>query len=581
MSAIAQTAAGALRHLADPAVRALLVAAVAGIVLRLLRMRQASLRLGVWKGVLYAAIALPFLGVFLPQLSLRLPAEAAVFAPPAGPSFRSVAILPATWAPAPVHAARLRLPATGGPPARDRSIPWTAIALSAYGLVSAFLLGQLVMGLFVGRGISHRSHPIGDPAARLALDTQSRALGLRHAPRLVQSSSVAVPLTLGVLVPAIIFPGDWREWPSAKLAAVLAHELAHVRRKDALTRILSLSYRCFFWFSPLAWWLHHHLADLAEQASDEEAIAAGIDPARYAEVLMSFLKAMNRVRGRVRLQGVSMARGARARRRIENVLAAPVRVPAKLRRPLVVLLAASAAAAVTLVAAVHPVVASASAAPPAGTNWTFGNREGMDFAIVSDQSVIMNGSEDDRTEVESLRKRIHGDFIWFIHNGNSYVIRDAATVKAAWQLYEPVEALDRQQEALGKQQETLGKQQEEIGKKMQEIKIKVPGDLEARLKSLEAAVRNLGATASQEQLGSLQSEIGDLQSEIGNLESHAGDAEGLLGQQEGALGRKQGDLGRQQGELGREQGRLSRQASRKMQAILENSLSNGLAKRVR
>ena len=54
----------------------------------------------------------------------------------------------------------------------------------------------------------------------------------------------------------------------------------------------------------------------------------------------------------------------------------------------------------------------------------------MDFAIVSGKSVAMNGSEDDRDEVESLRKKINGDFIWFIHNGESYIIRDAATVSA-------------------------------------------------------------------------------------------------------------------------------------------------------
>ena len=87
-------------------------------------------------------------------------------------------------------------------------------------------------------------------------------------------------------------------------------------------------------------------------------------------------------------------------------------------------------------------------------NWTFKHsREGMDFAIVSGKSVAMNGSEDDRDEVESLRKKIYGDFIWFIHNGESYIIRDAATVKAARELYSPMEELGRKQEALGKQQE--------------------------------------------------------------------------------------------------------------------------------
>lgn len=203
----------------------------------------------------------------------------------------------------------------------------------------------------------------------------------------------------------------------------------------------------------------------------------------------------------------------------------------------------------------------------------------MDFAIVSGKSVMMNGSEDDRDEVESLRKKINGDFIWLIHNGQSYVIRDAATVKAARELYAPMEELGRKQEALGKQQEALGEQQEAIGKQMEAIKINVPGDLEARLKKVESMIRELGPTASQEQLGRLQGEIGDLQGEIGELQGKAGGVQGAVGRQQGELGRKQGELGRQQGELGREQGRLAREASHKMQTILQRALSNGLAQR--
>ena len=59
----------------------------------------------------------------------------------------------------------------------------------------------------------------------------------------------------------------------AKLDAVIAHEVSHVVRRDALTQRLSLLHRAIFWFSPLAWWLDRHLAELAEQASDEAALS--------------------------------------------------------------------------------------------------------------------------------------------------------------------------------------------------------------------------------------------------------------------------------------------------------------------
>jgi hypothetical protein len=203
----------------------------------------------------------------------------------------------------------------------------------------------------------------------------------------------------------------------------------------------------------------------------------------------------------------------------------------------------------------------------------------MEFAIVSDKSIIMNGSRDDHEAVKSLQKRIPGDFIWFIHGGHAYVIRDAAMVKSARELYASQEELGRKQEALGKQQEELGKQQEAMGKEQEAVRVQVPSDLEARLKKVEDMVRALGANATQEDLGRLQGELGDIEGEIGNLQGKAGGQQGDIGRRQGELGKKQGELGRQQGELGREQGRIAREAARQMQTILKHALDTGLAQR--
>lgn len=214
-------------------------------------------------------------------------------------------------------------------------------------------------------------------------------------------------------------------------------------------------------------------------------------------------------------------------------------------------------------------------------DWTINNtHNGMEYAIVSGNHITMNGSSDDRDEVRSLQKKIPGDFIWFIHNGDSYVIRDAGTVKTAKQLYAPMEELGRKQEALGKQQEDLGQQQEALGKRQEEVRVKVPADLEARLKKVEDKLHRLaGTNASQEELADLQGELGDLQGELGDLQGRAGGQQGELGRRQGELGEKQGELGRRQGELGREQGHLARQAARQMQDILHRALSNGQAQR--
>jgi len=196
----------------------------------------------------------------------------------------------------------------------------TLLPLALYFIVVAFLLAQLCVGLALGHRLRRASSEISDPGALRWLNWHALAMGFDRAPVRAESESVSVPLTLGVLRPMVLIPSGWRDWESTKLSAVIAHELSHVKRKDTLTRALSLIYRSVFWFSPLGWWLQHRLADLAEQASDAAAVRAGVDPTYYAEVLMSFFRTISNSHGRVNLPGVAIARGARAQKRIEKLL---------------------------------------------------------------------------------------------------------------------------------------------------------------------------------------------------------------------------------------------------------------------
>ena len=227
--------------------------------------------------------------------------------------------------------------------------------LTIYILGLAFLLARLFTGFFLGRRLRRNLTPVDDPRALQWVELHARATGLKRAPTLAESRTVSVPLTVGVFHPFIVIPSGWREWPSAKLAAVIAHEISHIRRNDSHTRVEALVYQCFFWFSPLGWWLERHLADLAEQASDEAAIRAGAEPAEYAQILLSFFEISAR-QGRVSWQSVSMARGLRARKRIERVLASGRTLPAAIKAPILAGLALCALPIVWLTAATRPVL---------------------------------------------------------------------------------------------------------------------------------------------------------------------------------------------------------------------------------
>ena len=158
---------------------------------------------------------------------------------------------------------------------------------------------------------------------------------------------------MGVLRATILLPTGWREWDDAKLDAVVAHEVSHVARRDALTQRLSLLHRAIFWFSPLAWWLDRRLADLAEQASDEAALICGADRRDYARTLLGFFEALQAAPGRVWWQGVAMAKAGQAEKRLERILGWKGSVAMRLKRSIAVVVLALAVPVVYLAASVH------------------------------------------------------------------------------------------------------------------------------------------------------------------------------------------------------------------------------------
>jgi beta-lactamase regulating signal transducer with metallopeptidase domain len=87
--------------------------------------------------------------------------------------------------------------------------------------------------------------------------------------------------------PMVVLPDDWRAWPAEQLDAVLAHEVSHVARPGRVDATSCPRISRDLWFSPLSWWLHRQLGRLAELASDESALAAGVEPVTYAGALLA------------------------------------------------------------------------------------------------------------------------------------------------------------------------------------------------------------------------------------------------------------------------------------------------------
>lgn len=389
--------AGYLGWLADPAIRALVLAGVVGLALAAFRVKSGSARLLAWTAVLYAALAMPLLSGTLPSFTVTLPALP--FAVPAAsgtpaPESAAKPIAEAAYAQPRVAASRIFIPLneavvrgsdTALLPQTPQSLAdattvvsapvkssgrnylsWPAIAVSGYLLVGLALLFKFFVGLILGGRLTRSAGEIREPRAIEFLLNLSASLKLRAVPRFAESEAISVPVTLGVREPSILLPTDWRDWDDAKLRAVLAHELSHVARHDALTQRFSLIHRAIFWFSPLAWWLDRRLAELAEEASDEAALSGGVDRAEYAKTLLGFFEALQTAPGRVWWQGVAMAKAGQAERRVDRILAWKGAVTMGLRKSILVLIVALCVPVLYLTAGIRPnlLAQQESATPP-------------------------------------------------------------------------------------------------------------------------------------------------------------------------------------------------------------------------
>lgn len=245
------------------------------------------------------------------------------------------------------------------------AIPWTAVVLGIYLLGVLILFARLLVGVFFSGRLEDAAENISDREALRPLRFRSCIAGLANAPKLKESAMLGVPATVGVHRAVILIPAGWRAWTEEQLDAILAHEISHIARRDALTQMLSLVHRAIFWFSPLSWWLDKKLTDLAEQASDEAALAGGADRARYAETLVGFFSQLRVAQARVWWQGVSMAKATKAsgaERRVSRILA--WKESMSMKKSFAFAVIALAAPIVFLAASIHPFVAHAQDKPP-------------------------------------------------------------------------------------------------------------------------------------------------------------------------------------------------------------------------
>lgn len=231
-----------------------LVVLTAGLAALLLSRQSASLRHLVWAAGLIGAMAVPLSSRLLPSMELAV-------------------ILPeAPWS------------------------AWNAGGVAVGLWVAGACLGVLV--LLVGAAHlgwhAFRARPLEDERWGAIGREVAGELRMRWPVRLLQTDAVAFIGTWGILRPSVLVPSGTETWTDDRVRMVLAHELAHARRRDWPLQVLAEAARAIYWFNPLFWLLASRLRAESESAADDAVLALGVDGVDYADTLVGLTRDLGR-----------------------------------------------------------------------------------------------------------------------------------------------------------------------------------------------------------------------------------------------------------------------------------------------
>lgn len=113
-----------------------------------------------------------------------------------------------------------------------------------------------------------------------------RRLRIDALPLVFLSRRVTEAMAVGVVRPLVLIPAAWAtEMPLEMLEAVIAHELAHLRRRDLWVNLLQRIAEAVLFYHPAIWWLSRRLRQERELCADALAVAATGRRLEYAEAL--------------------------------------------------------------------------------------------------------------------------------------------------------------------------------------------------------------------------------------------------------------------------------------------------------
>ncbi len=257
-----------------------IIAVALVILLSLLRRSSAALRHAV---CLVALLALPACFAFTLALSDRRPLPTK----PLPPSWETAAVnrpLPNIEPPVNQFAIRSTQPAFVKPPIANTPFhpqyPWKFRREDWFPRISWLWAAGVCLLSLHRLGAWREIRRLRRSAAPARTDLQEvlrrlqKRFSLHRVVRLLESVEATTPMLVGLVAPTIILPVEAITGLTvAELEAVIAHELAHLFRRDAWSNLALLAVETLFFYHPAVWWISRNVRDEREMAADDLALS--------------------------------------------------------------------------------------------------------------------------------------------------------------------------------------------------------------------------------------------------------------------------------------------------------------------
>jgi bla regulator protein blaR1 len=197
-----------------------------------------------------------------------------------GQQYMSSAVVAARAAAARLHSSA---PAAETPAAQPAGMLW---------FVEAWFLGVLVLSLRTAGGLlviermrRREIKPVGQTLFEKCVALQQK-MGIGRVIQYCECLRLEAPAVLGWFRPVVLLPARaLTGLTEAQIEAVIAHELAHVRRLDCFVNLFQIGVETLLFYHPAVWWVSQRIRTERENCCDDEAIAVCGDAVNYARAL--------------------------------------------------------------------------------------------------------------------------------------------------------------------------------------------------------------------------------------------------------------------------------------------------------